>query len=146
MVFFVSGITSKAAEEITENMVLQISEDTAIYEKPDENSNTTGTFNSGTPVIVREDAKNGWCKVSYQDTEGYVRTSGLKKIGDLKQIAAEFDAISDNMQLIFDSIVLREQEERRTRIWGVVIVTLVIAIFGVGIISSIKSGKENNEK
>lgn len=136
------SIPVMAAENITANMVMQISEDAVVYESADNTADVVVTLKSGTPVIIREDSQGEWCRISYQNIEGYVNTSKLQMIGDVKQIASEFNVMGANMQLIFDSIVVIEQEKRQTRIWGVVIVVLVVAIFGVGIISSLQNNKK----
>ena len=138
------GMISYASEDtqITANTAMKVSTDATLYESASDSSNAVTTLASGTPVIVREDAKDGWCKVSYKDTYGYVKTESLAALVSADEISSEFDAMSRQVQLMFDSIIVSEQEKKRSRIWGAIIVVLVAVIFGVGIVSSIK-GKDN---
>ena len=146
VLLLMSGLPVRAAEDSISKKVMQMSEKATLYEDADETSAVVDTFDKGTPVIVQEDRQDGWSKVSYKETEGYIKSSQLEMIGDIEALAAEFEDMDQNVQLIFESIVAREQEVRQKRIWGAVIIVLVVAIFGVGIVSSIQSGKKNNEK
>lgn len=140
------GMISYASEDtqITANTAMKVSTDATLYESASDSSNAVTTLASGTPVIVREDAKDGWCKVSYKDTYGYVKTESLAALVSADEISPEFADMQKQVQLLFDSIIVREQEEKRSRIWGAIIVVLVVVIFGVGIISSIK-GKDKKD-
>lgn len=140
------GRISYAAEEtdITANMVMQAAVDVTLYESADDTSGVVADFEAGTPLIIQEDVKDGWCKVSYKDTYGYIKAENLTMLADNDEISAEFSKVENQMQLVFDNIVLMEQEKKRSRIWGAIIVVLVVAIFGVGILSSIKGNKDKN--
>lgn len=146
VILLLSGLPVKAAENSIAMKVMQTSEKVTLYENADETSAVVDTFDKGTPVIIQEEEQDGWCRVSYKEIEGYLKASQLEMIGDIEALAEEFEDMDQSVQLIFESIVLREQETRQKRIWGTVIVVLVVAIFGVGIVSSIKNGKNNNEK
>lgn len=143
----IMGITVYASEaaEITENMVMKVSGKTEVHESADDTSNVVATFEAGTPIIIQEKPQNGWCKVSYKESIGYVKTESLVLLSGESELANEFEQTHNQVQLMFDNIVLAEKEKSRSRIWGVIIVILVVLIFGVGIVSSIR-GKKDKEK
>lgn len=66
---------------IKKNQVFQVNSDAELHEQPDAASAVTATLPGGTPVIVGEDAKDGWCKVAYQEKAGYVPVSILGILG-----------------------------------------------------------------
>lgn len=82
-ILLVAGMTvcAEDAENIKKNRVFQTNGDVELHEAPDAASAITGTLPIATPVIVREDAKDGWCKVSYQEMAGYVQVSYLVPLG-----------------------------------------------------------------
>ena len=69
------------ADAITKNRVFQTVSDVNLYEMPDTASAVTASLPSGTPVIIREDAKDGWCMVSYREEMGYMQIAFLGIVG-----------------------------------------------------------------
>ena len=134
-------VCAEEGTQILANTALQTAADTVLYEKADNTSKSLATLTAGTPVVVCEDAQNGWCQVSYKESKGYVETKNLKAIGDKEGLSAEFEQIKTQVSLMFDGIVVYEQEKKRSRIWGAIVIILVVAIFGVGIFSTIKGNK-----
>lgn len=135
-----------ATEEIKKDMVMETIEEVKLLEKAEGNATVVATLPAGTTVLITEDSSNGWCRVSVNEQSGYLQTTQLKTIGNKDELDAEFEKISNTVQLIFEEIVTMEKETKQARIWGTVIVVLIIAIFGVGIISAIKKNKEEYEK
>lgn len=211
-VLLAMGMTVCAAdaENIKKNRVFQTNSDVELHEEPDSASAIIDTLSGGTPVIVREGAKDGWCMISYQDTVGYVEISFLGILGS--QIApsasqdqnvagneavpvdeavqgneaqpadgaAQADGVQpadgaaqgneaqpadvtpqNNETVVLNASALDEefknvQEEnllayqeaeaakvqaKSDRIWGIVIAVLVIAIFAVGIVTTLAGNK-----
>ncbi len=158
MLFVMMGFDTRAAEDVqktqteeaaeqarfVKDTVWEAADDVTVREEPDRKSKTAGKLEAGTPVVVSEDEKDGWCKVRNQTVEGYVQTSDLQIVN-----AANAEALKQEFGVNeeFDSMVLEEydyrQRQRRTSIiWGVIIGVLVAAIFAVGIVSAIHSNKE----
>lgn len=85
LILLAMGMTVCAAEtddiNIKKNQVFQVNSDADLHEQPDAASAVTATLPGGTPVIVREDAADGWCLVSYQKQSGYVQVSILGFLG-----------------------------------------------------------------
>lgn len=79
------GMTVCAADtddiNIKKNQVFQVNSDADLHEQPDVASAVTATLPGGTPVIIKEDAKDGWCMVAYQKQTGYVQASILGILG-----------------------------------------------------------------
>lgn len=203
-VFFIllaMGMTVCAAdaENIKENRVFQTNSDVELHEKPDAASTIIGTLSGGTPVIVKEDAKDGWCMVSYQETVGYVEVSFLGILGSQIMPAAavsnvtasesastdgavpdhevqsadgavqnneaqnnevqsadgaaqvalvntdvldeEFKIVQEENLLAYQEAQAAREQAKSNRIWGIVIAVLVIAIFAVGIVTTLVGNK-----
>lgn len=68
-------------DDIKKNTVFQVSTDVELHEMPDITSAVTAALPGGTPVIVKEDAADGWCKVAYREQTGYVQISFLDIVG-----------------------------------------------------------------
>lgn len=141
-VFILGCIPVCAAEEIKKDMVMETIEEVKLLEKAEGNATVVATLPAGTTVLITEDSSNGWCRVSVKEQSGYLQTAQLKTIGNKDELDTEFEKISNSMQLIFEEIVTMEKEIKQERIWGTVIVVLIIAIFGVGIVSALKKNKE----
>lgn len=119
-ILLVMGMTVCAAdvEDIKKNKVLQTNSDVELHEAPDAASAVTGTLSAATPVIVKEDAKDGWCMVAYQETVGYVQVTSLGLLGS--QIAPAVseaqnvtgnEATQDNTMQSSDGIVQGDGEQ-----------------------------------
>lgn len=119
-ILLVMGMTVCAAdvENIKKNKVLQTNSDVELHEAPDAASAVTGTLSAATPVIVKEDAKDGWCMVAYQETVGYVQVTSLGLLGS--QIAPAVseaqnvtgnEAAQDNTMQSSDGIVQGDVEQ-----------------------------------
>lgn len=129
-------------ESVQKNMVLETIEEVELREEPASTGAVVASLQAGIAVVVSEDANGDWCKVSYQEQEGYVPVTMLKALGNVEELNSEFDKISQTIQLAFEEIMTREHEELQARIWGSIIVVLIVAIFGVGIASAVKKNKE----
>lgn len=148
VIMMLGCITGYAAEleSIQKNMVLEMVETVELREEPAVTAKTITTLQAGTTVVVVEDANGDWCKVSYQEQEGYVPVAKLKTLGNKEELNSEFGKISQTVQLAFEEIMVREHEEMQARIWGSIIVVLIVAIFGVGIASAVKKNKEESKE
>lgn len=110
-VLLVMGMTVCAADagDIKKNTVLQTNSDVELHEEPDAASTVTATLPGGTPVIIREDAADGWCKVSYKEDAGYVQISflgtlGSQVISDSQNVTADSPNVeADNQDVADDS-------------------------------------------
>lgn len=192
-------------DDIKKNTVFQVSTDVELHEMPDITSAVTAALPGGTPVIVKEDAADGWCKVAYREQTGYVQISFLDIVGspvasvtangqpsdqtaqnggahtnelqsgnpiykdqaiqsgnvnasdsetkssDSLTVNTGVDALDDEFRVIQEQNLLSYQEAQTAkeqaksdRMWGIVIAVLVIAIFAVGIVTTLK-GKRSRQ-
>ena len=134
-------VSAAELEQVQKSMVLETVGEVELLDKPVATAQVVCTLSAGTAVVVLEDEDNDWCKVTYQEQEGYLEVSMLKTLGNQKELNAEFDKISNTIQLFFEEIITRENQQKQARIWGTIIVVLIVAIFGVGIASAVKKNK-----
>lgn len=144
MIVLISPLSVKAQEEaLSVNTAIYVQGNVQVMDKADADADIVGNIPDGTAVIVIEEANNGWVKVKYQTIEGYIQVSNVRFEAE-SGLDAEFDQISNESMLIFESMQLAIAERRQKMIWGTVIAVIIIAMFGVGIASAVlKSKKEN---
>lgn len=84
--------------------------------------------------------------VPYQDKIGYVRKSALTTQGlDVEGLDKEMEAAEAESKLVVEEVERYRAEARRSRIWGTVIVLLVVGIFATGILSTVKAANEKKK-
>lgn len=136
--------------------------------KPDDNAETIFSYDKDAVVFVTGVTEDGWYIVYYQGQTGYIN----KKVAQVAEIVQEgqegqegqngsaafevedidLEALDEEMEaqemenkLIIEEVERARAETRRSRIWGAVIVLLVIGIFAVGIVSTIRAEKKKKE-
>ncbi|MDE5825272.1 MAG: SH3 domain-containing protein [Lachnospiraceae bacterium] len=165
VMLLVMGMTVFAsdAEDIKMNKIFQLNSDVELHEQPDTASEVTVSLPGGTTVIVKEDAKDGWCKVAYQENAGYVEISFLGligsqstpavtdhqsttenetapgNVGNVSALDEEFKTMKEEGRLAYQEAEDAKEQAKAEKKWGVVIAVLVIAIFAVGIISTLRN-------
>lgn len=155
-------LQAKAEEEdnisVTEmNQVMTVVADCEATEFPDSDSAGITSYSAGASVWVVGETDDGWYKVSYQGKEGYIRkefVGGLqvetedKKMVELNEagLDAEMEAVEAEGKMVVEEVERQRGEAKRSRVWTIVIVALVIGIFVTGIISTVNSGKNKKKK
>mgnify|MGYP002703045080 CR=1 FL=1 len=142
----------KASEAVQEveiselNQIMTANDKLEIKETPDDNASVIFTYESGAGVFVTGETTDGWYRVSYQDKVGYVRKAELEATElDVEGIDREMaDAAAEGKQIV-EEVERYRIEAQRTKIWGTIIILLVVGIFATGIISTIKNEKEEDE-
>lgn len=89
MTVFCSTVCAADDGLIRKDRVFQVNSDAELHEEPDPASAVTAELPGGTPVIVREDAADGWCRVAYREQTGYVQVSFLSLVGSWNAAAAD---------------------------------------------------------
>ncbi len=142
--------TEEAAEQawFVKDTVWEVVDDVTVREEPDNSTKAVGELEAGTPVVVSEDEKDGWCKVKNQTLEGYVQTSDLQVVNaeDAEALKQEFGVNDEFGSMVLEEYDYQKKQKRTSLIWGVVIGVLVIAIFAVGIVSAINGNKAEQDK
>lgn len=132
--------------ELTVNSFYQINEDTQMRESASEAAKVVQELTAGDTVMVTAYTDGEWCTVSKGDKTGYVPISVLTSIGNVDTLNAEFDSIGNDYETIYVEMLELKRQKRNRTIWGSIIVVLVIAIFGVGILSAVKKNREEQER
>ena len=115
--------------EITVNSFYQLNENTQMRENASESAKEV-------QELVAGDTKG--------DKTGYVQINALTPIGNVDTLNAEFNSIGNDYESIYEEMLELQRQKRNRMIWGSIIVVLVIAIFGVGIVSAVKKNREEN--
>ena len=142
--FWAGKGTTFAAEElqVTKEGVYEVSEETPLKEDSKETAKTISTLEAGTVVVVNDYGEGEWCQVSIGELTGYVKISDLQITGDVEALNEEFKGIKQDYENLYEEIMEMQRQQRISKIWGTVIVLLVVIIFAVGILSGIKKNKE----
>ena len=111
--------------EITVNSFYQLNENTQMRENASESAKEVQELVAG-------------------DKTGYVQINALTPIGNVDTLNAEFNSIGNDYESIYEEMLELQRQKRNRMIWGSIIVVLVIAIFGVGIVSAVKKNREEN--
>jgi len=138
-VCFLTGKLTVNAEELEMYYTTQKIE---VYEKKADSSKVLTTIEEGIPIMILEKGDD-WCQVQYMDATGYVKTSLLQK--ENEELASELDAQQEYNNTFMNEIFRLEDEKAKSRVWGAVIVLLIIGIFGVGIFNTIKMNKKEEQ-
>lgn len=133
--------------EINElNQIMVTKDAVEARELPKDNANIVISYESGAQVLVLGETTDGWYKVSYQGKEGYVRKAELtQQTLDLEGLDKEMESAEMESKLVVEEVERYRAEERRSKIWGTVIVLLVVGIFATGIISTVKAEKKKTK-
>lgn len=134
-------------EGLTErNQIMVANEAVEARETPTNNGKVVITYESGASVFVIGETKDGWYQVSYQDKEGYVKKSALTmQEFDVEGMDKEFQQIEAEGKLVIEEVERYRAEAKRSRIWGIIIVLLIVGIFATGIISTTRIEKEKRK-
>lgn len=138
----------KEAEKIiTDNSrIMAAVGETDAYEEPDVFAAVVVSYHDGDPIYVTGEAAEGWYRIRYQDLNGYVRMEQVTEMAlDVAALDDEFALEAEEGKLVVEEVERQRTEVRRSRIWGAVIILLVLGVFATGIISSVKNGGRERE-
>lgn len=144
MCFFQNEIPSKAAGEISQIMIAE--RNAPMKAEPDIDAETIMNYEKGAFVFAIGETADGWYRVIYQDKEGYVQKEmlSIQEI-DVEGLNAEMAVNEEESKMVVEAVEKYREEARRSKIWGGIIIVLVVGIFAVGIFSSFKTKKNNGE-
>ena len=116
-------------------------------EEPDENAAVTISYHDGDHIYVTEQTADGGYRVRYQDLTGYVRREQVAEIElDVEALDEEFAVEEAEGKLVVEEVERQRTEVRRSRIWGAVIILLVLGVFATGIISAAGNGAKGADR
>lgn len=79
-----------------------------------------------------------------QDSDAVLLAKQIEQIQDSSQLDAEFSALEEESAMIVEEVERQRAEAIRSKIWGAVIIVLVIGIFSMGVVSTRESKKEED--
>lgn len=129
--------------------LMEAAVDTAGKESPDESAVTIMEIQKGTPLLTTGEEEGDWYQVHYQGKSLYVLSSDLRAItaADTMELDKEMDKIAEEDSAYIESLEMQRLALKRSRIWRVVIIVLIAAVFVTGIVSVLRNTKsKNNEK
>lgn len=140
--------TTAKAEEVTvsKGNVYEVAQKTELKQENSDSAKTICMLEAGTTVVVTDEQAGEWCKISADGKEGFVKVQSLKAIGNVDALNEEFKGMKADYENFYEEILELQRQQKITRIWGTVIVVLVVAIFAVGILSAHKKNKEEKGK
>lgn len=62
----------------------------------------------------------------------------IQQLENSAELDAEFSNLKEESVMIVEEVERQHEEARRSKIWGAVIILLVMGIFGMGVVSAIK--------
>ncbi len=129
------------------SQIMSAKESFDMKEMPEESAPTLMTYEKGDSVFVTGETSDGWYRIIYQDKTGYVKKEvlGEEEI-DIEGIDSELAANAEETKFVVEAVERYRVDARRSKIWGSVIILLVAGIFAVGIISALKTQKDEKEK
>lgn len=155
-----------ARDELTETQItlfMKALQKVDAKAEPKDDAETIFTYDEGDHIYVTGETPNGWYIVYYRGQTGYVSknvSQGAETLQDdqseqnvqavFEEETLDLEALDDELaaqevenKLIAEGVERYLTEARRSRMWGVVIVLLVIGIFAVGIVSTIRTEKKD---
>ena len=140
------GITAFAEEgALTQNVLVETTTDTKLYEQPDVTSKELMTIEAHTTLFTVEDQNGDWILVKKDDTQGYLLVADLK-LFQVEGIEQEFEGKENTYNVFMREIEYQIREKKQKIIWGITIGALVVSIFAVGIVSAVLKNEKPKEK
>lgn len=139
---------AEGPQDVTElSQIMVAEEEIEMKAAPDEESETLMIYEKGASVFVTSEAEDGWYRVIYQDKAGYIKEESLRaqKI-DVEGLDAEMQANAQEGKYMVEAVEKYRVEARRSKIWGSVIIVLVVGIFGIGIFSALRTQRYEDER
>lgn len=144
----VSEAENTSALELPESgLILEAEKDVDMKAEPEKSAETLMTFKKGSLVFATGEMVDGWYHVLYQNLEGYVKEDGLSvQELDVEGLDAEMAVNEAETKLVVETVEKYRADARRSKIWGTVIVVLVVGIFAIGIFSAVRANKNSDNE
>lgn len=144
-------ISVHAQEETQLSQFMRTLQQVTAKVEPNDSSETAFTYEDGDIVYIIGETEDGWYIVYYQGQTGYINKDKSQDVLvaeeiDIEALDEEMAAQETENKMIVEAVERYRAEARRSRIWGAAIVILVIGIFAVGIISTVRAENEGREK
>lgn len=112
---------------------------------PDDGAEVIMSYQKGDSVFVTGETAEGWYRAIYQDKVGYIPKAALSPQEiDVAALDEEMAQTEEEAKFMVEVVERYRDQARRSKIWGGVIIVLVLGIFATGIISGITSAKKRD--
>lgn len=68
----------------------------------------------------------------------------IQQLENSEELDAEFSHLEEESVMIVEEVERQREEARRSKIWGTAIILLIMGIFGMGVVSTVKDKKTEN--
>lgn len=127
-----------ADDQIPQNTLIKVIEDTSIKESPDNYSKSISEVSVGTTMFTIGEGSNGWYKVKLREIEGYIQENQVAIFGTDNELQEEFDMINNQDMKIVDLVNEIKNDRIENIIWIVTMSMLVIITTVVSIVMTTK--------
>lgn len=123
------------------NGMMQTNKETIGYESPNMDSDIIVEVEKGKSVIVVGKTEDGWYQVVYQGQTMYMQENSVEEVLN-EELAEEISELEKFRMEEAEWDIKTRKEVFRSRVWGAIIVTLIVGIFAAGMVSVIRADKE----
>lgn len=132
-------------DRIAINALITATADMDARSGPDEGADVVFQVSQGQSLLaVGEDGD--WYRIFYQGQYAYIpKVSAQAQEMNLEALEEEMSREAEEGEAFIESLEMHRSAAKRTRIWGAVIILLILAILVVGVVSAIKKRKQPEE-
>lgn len=136
-----------AGEETTDsdtakmNILMYTKDKLTAMSGPDTTYDAVTELAAESPVVVTGKTANNWYQFYYEGTVAYIQGDKLKEPPVDESLVQEMEAHAQNDVVEIESFVRQQKEAARAKVWGIIIAVLIVAIFALGIITTLRAGK-----
>lgn len=109
---------------------------------PDAAADVVVELPAGSQLLVTGQ-ETGWYQIFYQGKTAYVPMDAVTDSTEVDPAALdeEMARAEEEGAAFVESLETQRKAATRSRIWGIVIVVLIVAVFATGVVSAVRSGK-----
>lgn len=151
MLFHLCGIEAHALELKDESErpdsyeLLYVNTDTFLYEEADEVSTVLRELKKQ-ELVVPVELGVPWVKVSIGELTGYVKSDYVQTESPDPRVAQELEEQAEYNAEFANEVERLTKEQRRSRIYGVLIICIIVGIFAAGIVSTVMGRRQEENK
>ena len=138
---------SVAAEANLSGSLMMLAEDTPARENPDEEAAVVVELPAGAQLLVTGE-EDGWYEIFYQGKTAYVPMASATASTQVDQEALdeEMHRVEEEGAAFVEALEAQRKAAQRSRIWQIIIIVLIVAVFLTGVVSAVKSAKAEDRK
>ena len=137
---------SAAAETNLAGSLMMLTEDTQARENPDEGAAVVVDLSAGAQLLVTGE-KDGWYEIFYQGKIAYVPMASATVSTEVDQEALDEEMRREEEEgaAFVESLEAQRKAAKRSRVWQIIIIVLIVAVFLTGVMSAVKGAKANDK-